>query len=181
MLFVLFHTDNTCDDVNVVGWNSAPRKKFDTAGWTVIFSGKPIPCDGEISQWMYWATVSKPLRAVVWRPTNAVTVYTVVGINDIPAGVINEAAVYIVPKDQRIEVRQGDVIGVSWSDASPQTTWVVGGPGAAEIRWYRDSDPSDLNVGSKCITTGVQSRSWWLFPFTHVTARHGASRHGASR
>ena len=86
--------------------------------------------------------------------------YIVVGINDIPAGAINETVVYTVPKDQRIQVRQGDVIGVGWSDASPQTTWVVGGPGAAEIRWYQDSDPSDLQVGDTAITTAVQNRPW---------------------
>lgn len=165
-----------CNDVSVVGWNSAARTSFETSGWSVIFSGKPLPCDGEVSQWMYWAKVSEPLRAVVWRPTNVDTVYTVVGINDIPAGVTNEAVVYTVPKDQRIEVHQGDIIGVSFSDASPQITWVDDSSDAAQVRWYPDSDPSDLSVGDEAITTGVADGAW-SFSAIVTEAGHDHDRH----
>ncbi|XP_072014147.1 uncharacterized protein [Amphiura filiformis] len=153
--------DEACDDVlQLVGWNSAAHTSFDPAGWTVIFSGKEIPCDGYVTQWMYWAKVSQPFRGIVLRPTDQDNVFTVVGINDISAGAINQAVIYTVPKDERIEARQGDVIGLGWSDASPQTTWTTSCNGAAQVRWYRDSDPSDLAPGDTATTTGVQDRCW---------------------
>ena len=160
-----------CTDIKVVGWNSAARALIDAQGWTIVFSGKVIPCDGVVSQWTYWALVSQPFRAIVWRPTAVDTQFHVVGINDIPAGPINEAVVYTVPRDERINVKQGDVIGVGWSDSSPQITWSRGENTAAASRWYRQADPSNLQVGDSRSTSGAQDRSWSFSALVHSAGK----------
>ena len=64
--------------------------------------------------WRYQATTSHGFQAIVFRPLDGSrTLYKVVGINDIPAGEINEPVSYNIPESNRIKVQRGDVIG--WS------------------------------------------------------------------
>ena len=98
---------------------------------------------------------------MVWRRTPSPTQFSVVGINDIPAEEINKAVIFSVPKEQRIEVRKGDLIGIAFNEANAKVQYTnEGAVGAVETRWYRDSDPNDLQPGQIATTTGIYDRSW---------------------
>ena len=60
------------------------------------------------------------------------TLYDIIGINDIPAGDINQIVTYHVPDDERISVLVGDVIGFGWNS-----------PGAVHTR---EGDTNDDGV-----------------------------------
>ena len=150
------------DLLTIIGWHSEARPTSDPVGWSFVISGeeKEIPCDGKVIAWNYYATVAQPFRTVVWRRTPSPTQFSVVGINDIPAGEINKAVTFSVPKEQRIEVRKGDLIGIAFNEANAKVQYRSGGAGAVETRWYRDSDPNDLQPGQIATTTGIRDRSW---------------------
>ena len=74
-----------------------------------------IPCDGELTEWLYWAETSGSFRAVVVRPdTENENNFTIVGINDIntTSGMANEKTTYRVPENERFMVESGDMVAV---------------------------------------------------------------------
>ncbi len=149
--------------LDIIGWNSEPRPTTDTVGWTFVFSGgeKEIPCNGAVIAWNYYASVAAPFRAIVWRRTSTPTQFSVVGINDIAAGPINTAVTYSVPKDQRIEVRKGDLIGLAMKETNAKVPYRNGGADITQTRWLRNNNPDTMQPGDIVdLITGVTDRSW---------------------
>ena len=48
------------------------------------------------------------------------TLYDIIGINNIPAGDIEQVVTYQMPDDERIIVQAGDVIGFAWNSPGPK-------------------------------------------------------------
>ena len=110
MIFTLF----TAACSFKVGWAVKTRELNGDTGLTVVAPTQQFFCHGELIMWRYQATTSNGFQSIVFRPLNSDhTQYTVVGINNIPAGEINTPVTYNVPKGDRIKVQRGDVIG--WS------------------------------------------------------------------
>ena len=114
LYFHLFsHPGQSCE----AGWEIKNRDYTDSAGFTMVATDKQFLCNGQVTAWRYQGKQSNAFRAIVWRPvTGSTTQFQIVGINDIPAGVINTPVTYTVPEDKRITVKAGDMIGWSFGD-----------------------------------------------------------------
>lgn len=102
------------------GWPIQNRLELDTGSqYTMVSPSTQFTCDGEVTEWRFQARASNPLRAIVFRPIDGTTTqFKIIGFNDIPASEINTPILYTVPENERITVRQGDVIGFSYDQAS---------------------------------------------------------------
>ena len=100
-------------------------------------------CNGQVTEWRYQAKASHGFLAIVWRPVDgSATKFRVVGINNIPAGPVNTLVTYPVPKNQRITVEAGDVIG--WSFGAAVLTYNEGG--GYRVRWLGRNLHGSLQV-----------------------------------
>ena len=100
-------------------------------------------CNGEITMWRYQATTSNGFQAIVFRPLNSNhTQYTVVGINNIPAGEINTPVTYNVPESDRIKVQRGDAIGWSYEVSVLTYDSMSDSDGSNLVRWIRGNQQS---------------------------------------
>ena len=115
-------------------------------------------CSGQVTEWRYQGKTPNGFRAIVWRPVDdSATKFRVVGINDIPAGAVNTLVTYTVPKDQRITVEAGDMIG--WSFGASVLTYNVGG--GFRVRWLSGNLHGSLQVNQeRNIDDGVQEREY---------------------
>ena len=97
---------------------------------------KPITCDGQVAEWSYLAKRLHPFQAVIWRSVNgSSSKYKVVGINNIPKGsAINQVINYHVPKNERVSVKVGDMIGFSFTGAGGVIAVTFDSKYAAEIK-----------------------------------------------
>ena len=96
---------------------------------------KTIICDGFVTEWRYQAKTNNPFRAVIFRRQSGPSplIFKIVGINDIPAGPINQEVVFQVPLHDRIQVEIGDMIG--WSFGPGVLPYNNGGN--TKVRWVR--------------------------------------------
>ena len=142
------------------GWPIQDRNGPDVPNWTMISPDKQIPCAGLIVQWRYQAKASHPFQAVIWRSVaNSATQFTVVGINEIPVGAINQPVAYLVPENERITVQPGDVLGWSFADG----VLAVNGGGSDVIRWIdvylHDTLTDNVKVDFNVYTPGNRQYS----------------------
>ena len=79
---------------------------------------------------------------------NGGTLYDIIGINEIPAGDINQEVTYQVPDNERIIVQAGDVIGFAWN--SPVPVHVNQGESddgdVILLKFFSKRPPDDLRV-----------------------------------
>ena len=78
-------------------------------------------------------------------------VYDIIGINDIPAGNIEQAVTYKVPDNERINVLAGDVLGYAWNSPGPKHI-VLGHADDGDVvphKLYTGSSPDTLNVNDR--------------------------------
>ncbi|XP_072023180.1 uncharacterized protein [Amphiura filiformis] len=78
-----------------------------------VFASDEISCNGLLTTWMFFATKSAPVKLLVLRPMGSG--FSIVGVTNVPAGSVtpNQANTYdIMPESSRIEVEQGDVLGL---------------------------------------------------------------------
>ncbi|XP_072033285.1 uncharacterized protein [Amphiura filiformis] len=119
-------------DVCSTGWPVINRDGPDSAGWTFVAQDNPFLCSGQVTSWTYQGKFSGSFRAIVFRPVEgSLTQFQIVGINDIPAGAVNTPVNYVIPENERITVKYGDVIG--WSFGSGVITY--NGGGSYNLRW----------------------------------------------
>ena len=121
-----------------VGWPIRARRDAQTSsdGFTMVAPKQQFFCNGEVSMWRYQAGASNTFQAIVFRPVDGGhTQYTVVGINDIPAGEINTTVTYNVPEGDRIKVQCGDAIGWSFEQAVIPHDFMSDGDGSNLVRW----------------------------------------------
>ena len=82
---------------------------------------------------------------------NGGTLYDIIGINEIPAGDINQEVTYQVPDNERIIVQVGDFIGFAWN--SPVPVHVVQGNSGDDdvihLQFYNKRPPDDLIVNDR--------------------------------
>ena len=85
----------------------------------MVSPDNPFTCGGFITQWRYQSQTPLPFKALVFRHRpESPTQFTLLGINDIPAGPAGQEVIFDVPESDRIRVEAGDVIGWSY----PYTT-----------------------------------------------------------
>lgn len=130
----------------MAGWQLTTGGTVDsTPDMTVVSLNTAIACDGEITKWRYRAGISQPFRAIVWRQVSLAassTQFKIVGINDIPAGVIDTDVTHYVPSDQRIYVAAGDLIG--WTAVTSVLRYRDGG--TTTLRHTVTEDPAALQT-----------------------------------
>ncbi len=132
------------------GWPVVNRlKEGALRAWTCVSPDKPFSCSGQITKWTYKTSYSKPFRAIIFRPvTDSDTMFKIVGINDIAAGVVNKPVVYSVPEADRITVQEGDVIGWFFEEG----VLLHDGGSSTIVRWVSGVDIAtgqivDINGG----------------------------------
>ena len=141
------------------GWSIERRESVDSDdGWTMVSPDQQFLCNGQVTEWQYQGKKSNAFRAIVWRPVQgSATQFQIVGINDIPAGVVDTLVTYIVPENERITVKAGDVIG--WSFSGSVLTQNTGG--SFHVRYTAQSTHETLRVGeSVTINGGVEYREY---------------------
>ena len=110
------------------------RSSGDGDGYTMLSPDWPFLCNGQVTEWRYYRRTVYAFQAVVWRPVDgSTTKFQIVGINEIPTGSANTNVTYIVPENQRITVKVGDVIG--WSYSNHVLSKDFGGH--YHVRWLR--------------------------------------------
>ena len=82
---------------------------------------------------------------------NGGTLYDIIGINEIPAGDINQEVTYQVPDNERIIVQVGDVIGFAWNSPVPvHVNQGDSGDGdVIHLNFYNKRPPDDLKVNDR--------------------------------
>ncbi|XP_072050645.1 uncharacterized protein [Amphiura filiformis] len=90
---------------------------------TIVLVDNVISCDGIITSWQFWPKNSFSFKALVLRQLadGNPSSWTIIGTNDIPVSdvVPNQKSTYIVPVGDRIEVQNGDVIGIAQYHVNP--------------------------------------------------------------
>ena len=85
---------------------------------------------------------------VLRKVGNSGDLYDVIGINDIPAGGVEQVVTYEVPDNKRINVLSGDVIGFAWN--SPGVKYVQQGQADDDdvetLKVFSAHSPDNLNV-----------------------------------
>ncbi len=139
------------------GWPVVSRHGPDVDGYTMVALDKRL-CSGQVTKWTYQGKHSSPFRAIIFRPVpDSVTIFKIVGINDIPAGNVNTPVVYRVPKADRITVKEGDMIG--WSFGTGVLTYNRGG--GSTIRYVGGNQHADLVANNTIdIDLGPKSREY---------------------
>ena len=109
-----FNTD-PCSEASV-GWQITNRAYPGTyANGQTWITPIQFTSHGVVSEWRYWAGRKLPFRAMVLRnATSDWTSFNIVGINDIPKAEATGKVSYVVPDNERIVVREDDVIGYGW-------------------------------------------------------------------
>ena len=148
-----FFSDEYC----FAGWPIQNHGTEDAAGYHMIYPAKQITCDGVVTEWRYQAKQSYPFKAIIGRPVaGSSTKFTIIGINDIPAGAVNQQVVYSVPENDRIAVQPGDVIG--WAFHNGVLSYTTGG--SALVRWVYVGNNSTLNVNQISDFSGSGNRQY---------------------
>ena len=145
----------------MAGWQVRDRERKDSGGgngWTMVSPDQQFQCNGQVTEWRYQSKQSSAFQAIVWRPTvDSDIQFQIVGINDIPAGAVNTPVRYIVPQNDRITVKAGDVIG--WSFRYSALTFDYGGD--YRVRWLNNNQLDNLRVNQMInITGGVATRDY---------------------
>ena len=124
----------------------------------MVSPDQKFSCSGQVKEWRYQGKKSHGFRAIVWRPVDrSATKFRIVGINNIPAGPINKVVSYTVPKNERITVKAGDVIG--WSFGASVLTY--NGGGSFRVRWVGGNLHGSLKANQeRDIRGGVQKREY---------------------
>ena len=96
---------------------------------------------------------SVPFRAMVLRnvaTTGTDTLYDIIGINDIPAGEIDQILTYQVPDNERISVLAGDVLGFAWNSPGVRHTreGEANDDGALRLH-YKQLSPDGFSVNDR--------------------------------
>ena len=127
----------------------------------MISPAKQVTCDGVVTEWRYQAMQSYPFKATIGRPVaGSSTKFIIIGINDIPAGAVNQQVVYSVPENDRIAVQPGDFIG--WAFQNGVLSFTTGG--SALVRWV---SYSTLNVNQISDFNGGQNRQYAIEATIH--------------
>ncbi|XP_072026282.1 uncharacterized protein [Amphiura filiformis] len=178
LTFMIVSWEGTCTlRVEVLGCKHEATSSESEVGWTVkhrLRGGRddnvqrwvtPIqfPCHGVVTQWRYWASRSAPFKAMIFRNVTADwTVFDIIGINNIPAGEIEQVVTHHVPDNERIVVEKGDVIGVAWN--SPVPRMVDEGDDESEdaMTVMTDSSavPDDLEVNDRLVINKTRVRAY---------------------
>ena len=134
------------------------RGDQDYGNWIMVAQDIRL-CSGQVTKWTYQGTTSLSFRAIIFRPViYSDTTFTIVGINDIPAGPASAPVVYSVPEDDRIVVEEGDLIG--WSFESGVLT-MTPYRGTTKVRWVGGNPSAGLVTGQVVdINSGVQIREY---------------------
>ena len=150
----LLLSDGACE----TGWPIISRQIVDSAsGVTMASPDKPFLCNGHVTTWRYLAKKSNAFQAIVLRPIDGSTArFLVVGVNNIPAGATNTPVTYIVPSNQRILVKAGDVIG--WSFGYSVLAFSYGG--VHRVRWLYNLYGSLQANQDLDINSGGQAREY---------------------
>ena len=79
------------------------------------------------------------------------TVHDIIGINDVPAGDIEQVVTYQVSADERINVNAGDVIGFAWNSPIPKhvNDGDVDDDDVLLLKKFDMRPPDDLNVNER--------------------------------
>ena len=125
----------------------------------MVSPDKQFLCNGQVTEWRYIGKNSSPFRLIVWRPIDgSATQFRIVGINGIPAGVVDTLVIYTVPENQRITVKAGDVIGWSFGD-SGVLAYHVGG--IYRVTWLAGNLYDSLQANQiRVFNTGVEERDY---------------------
>ena len=85
--------------------------------------------------------------------------YDIIGINDIPAGDIEQVVKYQVPDDERIIAKAGDVIGLAWNSPGPKhvVQGRVSDDDVKKLKFFSERSPNDLNVNDRINASGTFS------------------------
>ena len=154
----------SCASDTEVGWPVKNRYHVGTENvvqtWVTPIN---FPCHGVVTHWRYWAGRSAPFRAMVLRNVDSGgTLYDIIGINDIPAGDIEQVVTYLVPVNKRINVRVGDVVGFAWNSPVPKHVNYLQHPDDVDLlllKQYDMRNPDDLNVNDRINTTVTSSNN----------------------
>jgi hypothetical protein len=97
------------------------RLPYESGKWLNIFVDKRIRCFGKVTQWEFYAEKRGTVFLSVWRPvltSGGEIGWTRVGKNTIR---VRERGVRLfhVPRENRIRVRPGDVLGISYPEFDP--------------------------------------------------------------
>ncbi|XP_072026283.1 uncharacterized protein [Amphiura filiformis] len=144
----------TCSE-SEVGWTVKHRQRSGLTNNVQTFV-TPIqfPCHGVVTQWRYWAGRSAPFKAMILRNVTADwTDFNIIGINNIPAGEIEQVVTYHVPDNERIVVEKGDVIGFAWNSPVPRAVLERDNENEDVMTIMRDRSavPDDLQVNDRLI------------------------------
>ena len=150
-----------------IGWTVKDRIHIGNAGAVQVWvTPLDFPCHGVVTHWRYWAKRSAPFRAMVLRNVdNGGTLYDIIGINEIPAGDINQEVTYQVPDNERVIVQAGDVIGFGWNSPVPVhvTQGEINDDDVLLLKFFSKRPPNDLRVNDRINaseTFSHQSRSY---------------------
>ena len=108
--FILFVAECT------VGHSVQDRVGYVGPNVVFVMTSEVILCDGEVTQWMFWAGSSGRIRAMIVSPdAGNQNRFTIVGTNDITvsSSMTNQATTYRIPTDERIMVKSGEMIAVA--------------------------------------------------------------------
>ena len=125
----------------------------------MVSPDQQFQCNGQVTEWRYQGKQPDAFQAIVWRPIAGSDIqFQIVGINDIPARPVNIPVSYIVPPNERITVRAGDVIG--WSFKNSALTWDKGGD--HRVRYLTNTSLlGDLQVNQVVnVTSGDDKREY---------------------
>ena len=149
----MFHTfANLTASESEVGWTveNRPHKGGSAIEQTWV-TPVEFPFHGVITHWRYMTGYSVPFRAMVLRNVDSSgTLYDIIGINDIPAGEIDQILTYQVPDDERISVLAGDVLGFGWNIPGVKHTRDTDANTDGVVRLlYKQFSPDGYNVNDR--------------------------------
>ena len=126
---------------------------------------QPVSCEGVVTEWHYQAVASHSFQVIVWRSLQNEDKLLVVGVTDIVGGPVGEKVTYIVPVNERFEVKHGDLIG--WSHNEPILPWSspVNCHVTDRIAWIKGNDtvkrdqvfPGSNFNGTECRQYSIQA------------------------
>ena len=153
---------DTCPADSIFGWSTSNRgTTLDGDDWTFVFPEKEVPCDGAISHWLYWARRREPFRAIVWRHTgDQDNQFQIVGINNVPAGSINEKVNYTVPVTERFPVLKGDLLGFAFKRSS--LAYQHQRAERSRVHWFKNRSPYSMASGEIYIISSYGERGYSL-------------------
>ena len=142
---------------------------MDGDDWSFVFPEKEVPCDGVISNWLFWARRREPFRAIVWRQAgDQDNRFQIVGINNIPARSVNQVEDYTVPVTERFSVLKGDLLGFAFRRSS--LAYQLQRADTSRVRWFKNRSPYSMASGAVYTISSYGDRAYSLAAIVSPTA-----------